>query len=374
MNNDQVPCHEAKFIDQNGVIKITRIPVVQELARQRLDYLPERFIRGAPANSPIAQFSEPIPAIDMRKIQLECDHLEGRARELAKLADAAKEWGMFLIKNHGIEPKILDDLKDVVKGFFGLSFQEKKASVGSYVSVDNMGYGRNYVKSEDQSVDWIDRLTMKAAPKDATLGLHVWPQNPPNFRQSMEKYAEEARKICDTILQALAEALSTDKHIFIKQFDKEKSEINIRVNCYPPCPRPDLALGITPHSDPSALSVLTQFDASGGLQVFKNTKWLTVHWPVDALLVNLGDLMEILSNGWFKSSWHRAITQRDVERFSVALFYNPPSESEIEPIERGKRCNGSSNGYKKVVVGEYLKNYYDITPTDTKQAIEFAQL
>lgn len=189
MDVDQVPCHEAKFTDQNGVSKITRVPVVQELARQQPDYFPERFIRGAPEN-PIApcsllddgvENSDPIPAIDMSNIQLGYE-LEDRGRELAKLADAAKEWGMFLIRNHGLEPEVLDEVKDVVKGFFGLSFQEKKASVGSYSNVDNMGYGRNYVKSEDQPLDWIDRLTVKAAPKDATPGLHVWPQNPPNFR------------------------------------------------------------------------------------------------------------------------------------------------------------------------------------------------
>lgn len=188
----------------------------------------------------------------------------------------------------------------------------------------------------------------------------------------MERYAEEARKICDTLLQALAEALSVDRQVFIKYFDEKKSEINIRVNYYPPCPRPDLALGITQHSDPCALSVLMQFDNSGGLQVFKDEKWITVQWPVDALLVNLGDLMEILSNGCYQSSWHRAITQRDVERISVALFYNPPSDTEIEPLKLGKKSN--SNGFKKVVVGEYLQNFYKIAPTVTKLSIKFAQL
>ncbi|XP_071935633.1 protein LATERAL BRANCHING OXIDOREDUCTASE 1-like [Coffea arabica] len=382
--NNHVAFHEAKFIDQNGVLRNSSVPVVQELARQRLDFLPERFIRVSPTADPIAapsselheishiEVPDPLPCIDMSKIQLG-DDLEDRDRELTKLAGAAKDWGMFLIEKHGIEPKILDEVKDVVKGFFGLSFQEKKASVGSYLSVDNMGYGRNFVKSEDQPLDWIDRLTMKAAPRDATQGLRVWPQNPPNFREAVEKFVERARKICDSLLHALAETLSVDGQIFIKQFDEEKSEVNVRVNYYPPCPRPDLALGITEHSDASALSVLVQFEASGGLQVFKDMKWLTVQWPVDALLINVGDLMEILSNGRFRSSWHRAVTQRDVERFSVALFYNPPSEAEIEPLKDGK-SNNNHHGYKKVVVGEYLQNYYKISPTPTKQAIKFAQI
>ncbi|KAI8025771.1 Codeine O-demethylase [Camellia lanceoleosa] len=280
--------------------------------------------------------------------------------------------GMFLIVNHGIECCVLEDVKDVVKGFFGLSFEEKRESVGTYMDVDNMGYGRNFVKSEDQPLDWIDRLTMKAAPKDATEGLLVWPQKPPNFRQVMEKYVEEARKVCNDLLVALAEALSLENHAFLQNIDHKKSEINVRVNYYPPCPRPDLALGLTPHTDGSALTFLMQFGSTSGLQVLRDRKWVSVPWAADVLLVSVGDLLEIMSGGRLKSPWHRVVTQMDVERFSISLFYNPPAQAEIEPVVDGY---GSSNkGYKKVVVGEYLKNYYKISPTIDKQAIKFAKI
>lgn len=73
-------------------------------------------------------------------------------------------------------------VKEVVKKFFDMSFEEKKNSVGTYGSIDNMGYGRNFVNPQNQPVDWIDRLTMKAAPKGSTNGLNVWPQKPRNFR------------------------------------------------------------------------------------------------------------------------------------------------------------------------------------------------
>lgn len=116
--------------------------------------------------------------IDMTKVR------DGSAEELAKLAKGAKEQGLFLIKGHGLDTGVLDGVKAVVKEFFGLSFEEKKASVGSYASTDNMGYGRNFVKSDDQPLDWIDRLTVKALPKGATEGLNVWPQRPANFRYS----------------------------------------------------------------------------------------------------------------------------------------------------------------------------------------------
>lgn len=366
--------HEAQFIDENGEVQSTRVPVVQELARGGLDHVPQRFI-SLSADHPKPVYAIPddtFPCIDMVKLGARVEP-EVRARELGRLASGAKEWGMFILKDHGIPNSVVDDVRDVVKGFFGLSFEEKKASVGCYRSTDNMGYGRNFVKSEDHPMDWVDRLAMVAAPKEPNHGLLVWPRKPPNFRQVMEIYVEEARKVCDELLQKLAEALSLDKNAFIQHFEPTKSEVKIRVNCYPPCPRPDLTLGLPPHTDASALTLLLQFGAVGGLQVLKGTEWMTVPWPVDALLVNVGDLLEIMSNGRLRSPWHQVVTHLESERFSMALFYNPPPTMEIHPIP-DEKWNKEEEGYKKVVVEDYLQHFYKISPTTTKQAIMFAMV
>lgn len=191
-----------------------------------------------------------------------------------------------------------------------------------------------------------------------------------NGRPAIEKFVKAGRELLDELLQALAEAISLDTRSFSRYFDPKTSEINVRINYYPPCPRPDLTLGIVPHSDGSALTLLTQFGSSNGLQVFKDSQWITVPWPCNSLLVNLGDFIEIMSNGRLKSSWHRAATQSDMDRFSVALFYNPPARVEIGPVKDGE----SIEEYKKVVVEEYLKHYYKVSPTDTKEVIMFAKV
>ena len=191
MEGDKGCFHEASFIDQEGQLRTSRVPVVQELARQGLNHLPEKFIKVHPDQPITAYFAHDVkalPAINMAKLRLGTEP-KVRAQELAKLASCAEEWGMFLIMDHGVSSNVLHSVKDVVKGFFGLSFEEKKASVGSYASVENMGYGRNFVRSEDQALDWIDRLTMKAAPEGASQGLHVWPQRPTNFRYFHKTHA-----------------------------------------------------------------------------------------------------------------------------------------------------------------------------------------
>jgi hypothetical protein len=191
MEEDKGCFHEASFIDQEGQLRTSRVPVVQELARQGLNHLPEKFIKVHPDQPITASFAHDVkalPSINMAKLRLGTEP-KVRAQELAKLACCAKEWGMFLIMDHGVSSNVLQGVKDVVKGFFGLSFEDKKASVGSYASVENMGYGRNFVRSEDQALDWIDRLTMKAAPEGASQGLHVWPQRPTNFRYFHKTHA-----------------------------------------------------------------------------------------------------------------------------------------------------------------------------------------
>ncbi|KAJ0010700.1 hypothetical protein Pint_33662 [Pistacia integerrima] len=319
MENHEGYFHEASFTDPEGNPRTSKVPVVQELARQGLNHLPKRFIRA----------------------------------------------------NNTQHPSV----KDVVKGFFGLSFEDKKRSVGSYASIDNMGYGRNFVKSEDEPLDWIDRLTMKAAPVGGDEGLNVWPQNPPNFKAVIEKYVKQARNVMDELLEALAEAFSLERNAFLKYFNPENSEMNVRVNYYPPCPRPDLTLGLTPHTDGSVLTLLIQFEASGSLQILKDKQWLTLLWPSHTLLVNVGDLLEIMSNGRLKSPWHRVVTQMDVERFSVALFYNPPSRVEIEPEPKPNQDDDAmeEDGFEKVVVGDYLQHFYRVSPTDEKKAIIYAK-
>ncbi|KAG8364188.1 hypothetical protein BUALT_Bualt19G0101000 [Buddleja alternifolia] len=361
-NTSNMNCHESKFTDQNGNEQTIKIPVVQDLAR--FNNLPRNFIHNPAQTHPIPPNTS-FHAIDMAKLR---DNT-GRVSELEKLARVCREWGMFIIENHGLDPRVVEDVKRVVKGFFELPFEEKKSSVGTYMNADNMGYGRLLARSADQPVDWIDRLTMKAAPKGATDGLNVWPNNPSNFRSVIERYVKAAREVMDELLQALAEAISVDRREFLQYFDPETSDINVRVNCYPPCPRPDLTMGISPHSDISTLSFLMQCGSSNGLQVCKNNQWLTVPWPCNKLVVNLGDFIEIMSNGRLKSSLHRVVTQSDKDRYSVALFYNPPAQAEIGPVKDGE----SIEEYKTVVVDEYRKHFHKVSPSATKEAMMFAK-
>ncbi|KAJ4716838.1 protein DMR6-LIKE OXYGENASE 2-like [Melia azedarach] len=90
------------------------------------------------------------------------------------------------------------------------------------------------------------------------------------------------------------------------------------VNLYPPCPQPELAVGMPPHSDHGLLTLLTQ-NGIAGLQVLHNEKWVNVNALPYSFLVNTGDHIEILSNGKYKSVLHRAIVNNKTTRISLAI-------------------------------------------------------
>lgn len=128
----------------------------------------------------------------------------------------------------------------------------------------------------------------------------------------------------------------------------------LQLNSYPICPDPTRAMGLAPHTDSSFLTVLYQ--SHSGLQVLgeEGIGWVPVHPVNGALIINLGDLMHILSNGRFKSAIHRALVNETHHRVSAAYFYGPPKEEKISPLT--KLIDGAHPPlYRAVTWKEYLE-------------------
>ena len=105
----------------------------------------------------------------------------------------------------------------------------------------------------------------------------------------------------------------------------------LQLNSYPSCPDPDRAMGLAPHTDSTLLTILYQNNISG-LQVYRDgAGWVTVPPVPGGLVINVGDLFHILSNGLYPSVLHRVLVNRTRQRFSVAYLYGPPPNVEICP-------------------------------------------
>lgn len=182
--------HETSFVDENGNLRTIKVAVVQELARRGVDCLPERFKRST-GPSPLGQAHqgdvvlEEVPVIDLGVLK-EGSEVAARVAELGRLAGAARGLGAFVVAGEGVPGEAAGAAREAVRGFFEMGYEEKRKSVGSYGGdVDNVGYGRNFVKCEDQKLDWIDRVTVRAVPP-VDEGLKVWPLKPLNFRYFLQ--------------------------------------------------------------------------------------------------------------------------------------------------------------------------------------------
>lgn len=108
----------------------------------------------------------------------------------------------------------------------------------------------------------------------------------------MEVYSREVRKLCQNLVKYIALGLGLEGDAFEKMFGVAVQAI--RMNYYPTCSRPDLVLGLSPHSDGSALTVLQQTKGSPvGLQILKDSTWVPVQPIPNALVINIGDTIEV---------------------------------------------------------------------------------
>lgn len=142
------------------------------------------------------------------------------------------------------------------------------------------------------------------------------------------------------------------------QWAGPKSDFNgasaaLQLNYYPTCPDPDRAMGLAAHTDSTLLTILHQNDING-LQVHKEgIGWVTVPPVPGTLIVNIGDLLHILSNGLYPSVLHRVLVNRTRQRFSVAYLYGPPGNVKISPHPKLVGPNRPAL-YRPVTWNEYL--------------------
>ncbi|KAI3811231.1 hypothetical protein L1987_20950 [Smallanthus sonchifolius] len=319
---------------------------VQEIAAD-CDQLPERFIRKDDEEYAGESCPTEIPVIDVSL--LTSSHLE-----LDRLKSAVRTWGCFQAINRGIEGSFLDKVREVRKLFFNLSAEEKKKYLREEDGLE--GYGNDMVLSDHQTLDWTDRLYLTVLPQDQQR-LQFWPQNPTNFREVVDEYCSKIELINEVILKALARSLNLEENCFLDQYGTT-SKMMARFNYYPPCSWPDKVLGVKPHSDGSAVTYLLQDKEVEGLQVLKDGQWFGVPIVPDALTINVGDQIEIMSNGIFKIPIHRVLVNSKNQRITLALFCMPQTEKYVGPVD-GLITDDTPRLYKNVTfsVDFYFKNY-----------------
>lgn len=298
-------------------------------------------------------FSE-IPQIDLSS-------LSGNQPDpemIKQLASACTDVGFFYVRNHGVEAQLLQELHEEAQRFFNQSTASKmeikiNERMRGYLPLKYTSYeGEERAGRSHQEGFWMsyDR------PLDSDFildGPNLWPANQPELKDAMQRYFNATEVLSLKLLRGFELALKQDEGTLSSLFKNPMSML--KLNHYPHQESPENVndIGVVPHSDSGAFTILWQDDGSGLEIQKKSGEWIGAPSIKDTFVINLGNIMQMWTNGHFSSTPHRVINREQRERYSIPVFVNPSREVKIAPLSAGEPAENNS-----VVFGEYIQELW----------------
>lgn len=320
-----------------------------------------------------------IPVIDIAPLM--GDDPAARIATAREIGEACKHVGFFYIRNHGIDPALIERTYAHSRAFHASPAELKKR-----VSVDLSPGNRGWSPASPDDDDPDPELYRLVPPKDpgndyltkprlhATFDLSLdipdddpdflagnimlvpnqWPDWLPGFRAEVMEYFNAVLGLGDHLFRAFALALDLPEDFFIERSRKPTSQL--RLLHYPAneLPMNNDNLGIYAHSDFECFTILHQ--RSAGLQVMNAAdEWVEAPPIEGTYIVNIGDLLEGWTNGLFKATQHRVVNTGK-ERFSMPLFFAADYHTVVEPLP----CfvgPGNPPRYNAIVAGDHLAGF-----------------
>lgn len=288
---------------------------------------------ASPAREPMDH--TPLPSIDLNQED---------AAIIGALERAFTSTGFVLVHGHGIGPDQVAAMRRLLTHYFARPLTDKLAE--SITPENYRGYiplGFFSANSNGGSADHYEgyKLHQEISAADAICGAcalygpNRWPRQPDQFRRTVLDYWSACDGVSQRLLTLVARMMAIDSAWFLSLFDYPLT--NMTLLHYPPLATGQDGYGIHPHKDTDALTLLFP-DPVGGLWLRPRDSedWLEVEAPADTLVVNIGDLLELWSGGYFVSTPHKVVNRSGAERYSFPFFVVPRHDVVVKPLMQPK--------------------------------------
>nr|QKV26469.1 anthocyanidin synthase [Panax notoginseng] len=307
---------------------------VESLASSGIQLIPREYVRPKDELTSIGNIFEEekkdegpqVPTIDLKDIGSEDKAIREKCHQ--EIKKAAIEWGVMHLVNHGISDQLMDRVRVAGQAFFDEPIGEKEKYANDQATGKIQGYGSKLANNSCGQLEWEDYFFHLVLPEDKR-DMSIWPKTPVDYIPATSEYAKELRGLATKIFSVLSLGLGLEEGRLEKEVGgMEELIVQLKINYYPKCPQPELALGVEAHTDVSALTFILH-NMVPGLQLFYQGKWVTAKCVPNSIIMHIGDTIEILSNGKYKSILHRGVVNKEKVRISWAVFCEPPKEKII---------------------------------------------
>ncbi len=296
-----------------------------------------------------------LPVLDISP--LFSTQMEDRQKVAAEIGKAARNNGFFYITGHGISTDLRNELIHQAKQFFDLPLHEK---MNLYIG--NSRNHRGYVppgeevfaagtKDRKEAFDLASDLPENSPQVQAAtpmMGPNVWPDLP-DFPEKINQYYQAAIRLGNTLFRGFALALGLPENYFEAFVTTPPSQL--RLIHYPWNPDAVDEVGIGAHTDYECFTIL--LSTSPGLEVMDaHGQWIDAPPVPDGFVVNIGDMMEIWTNGEFVATSHR-VRKVQEERYSFPLFCLCDYHTVVQPLPQFVSEDRPSR-FQPVIAGDHL--------------------
>lgn len=266
-----------------------------------------------------------------------------------QIALACRKSGFFYVTGHGVSEDLQSRLEDLSRDFFSLPADAKlsidmskggKAWRGYFPVGGELTSGKPDLKEGlyfGQELSPDHPLVRSSTPMH---GPNLFPEGTPLFRATVLEYLDAMTKLGHALVEGIALSLGLERSYFADRYTSEPL-ILFRIFHYPARTRAaseSRSWGVGEHTDYGLLTILKQ-DETGGLEVKSRTGWIEAVPVPGSFVCNIGDMLDRMTGGIYRSTPHRVKSPTDHDRFSFPFFFDPNFNSEVQPIELGPRVN-----------------------------------